>query len=214
MAAVAGADPSLIKTPNGIFANDTPLASDAGLDAMRGSANEAALKQALAAAGYKGERVVILAASDFPTINAMAQVAGDMLKRIGFNVDYQSLDWGTVVQRRASREPPDKGGWNVFFTFLGGTNNISPAAHLAIRSNGAKAWFGWPDLPKTEALRLSWFDAPDLAAQKSVARALQLQALQDVPYVPMGMYYQPTAYRKNVTGVPDGFPQFYGVKKG
>ena len=197
MDAVAGADPSLIKLPNGLFANGTPMASDAGLGAIGSVQDPAKAKQALEAAGYKGEKIVILAASDFPTINAMAQVAGDMLKRIGFNVDYQSLDWGTVVQRRASKEPPDKGGWNIFFTFLGGTGNIGPAAHLAVRSNGAKAWFGWPDLPKTEALRLSWFDAPDLAAQQAVAKALQVQAMQDVPYVPMGMYYQPTAFRKN-----------------
>ncbi len=209
MEAVAGADPSLIRTPNGLFSNGTPMASEAGLSAMTGAIDPAALK----AAGYQGERVVVLAASDFPTINAMAQVAADTLKRLGFNVDYQSLDWGTVVQRRASKEPPDKGGWNVFFTYLGGTNNVSPASHLAIRANGARAWFGWPDLPKTEALRLAWFDAPDVTAQQTVARALQAQALQDVPYVPMGMYYQPTAFRKTITGVPDGFPQFYGVKK-
>lgn len=214
MDAVAGADPSLIKVPNGVFANDTPMASDAGLAVLKGSADPAALRRALAAAGYKGERIVVLAASDFPTINAMAEVAGDLLKRIGFNVDYQSLDWGTVVQRRASREPPDKGGWNIFFTFLGGTNNLSPASHLALRSNGLKAWFGWPDLPKTEALRLSWFDAPDLSAQQQVARAIQAQAMLDVPYAPMGMYYQPTAFRKTISGIPDGFPQFYGVKKG
>ena len=212
MDAVAGADPSLILLPNGLFANGTPMASDAGLGAFKGNTDAAALKQALVDAGYKGERVVILAASDFPTINAMAQVGSDVLKRIGMNVDYQSLDWGTVVQRRASKEPIDKGGWNVFFTFLGGTGNLSPAAHLGLRSNGAKAWFGWPDLPKLEATRLSWFDAPDIASQKAVCRVLQEQAMIDVPYVPMGMYDQPTGFR-GLTGVPDGFPQFYRVKK-
>ncbi len=214
MDAVAGADPSLIKVPNGLFAADTPLANDAGLDVMKGAADPAPFKKALEAAGYKGERIVVLAASNFPNINAMAEVGADVLKRIGFNVDYQALDWGTVVQRRASREPASKGGWNVFFTFLGGTGNISPAAHLALRSNGDKAWFGWPNLPKVEALRLAWFDAPDLAAQQKIARQLQAQALQDVPYVPMGMYYQPTAFRNSIHDVRDGFPQFYGVKKG
>jgi peptide/nickel transport system substrate-binding protein len=213
MDAVAGADPSLIKVPVGLFATGTPMASDAGLDMMKGVADPGTLKAALAAAGYKGEKVVILAASDFPTINAMAQVGGDLLKRMGFNVDYQALDWGTVVARRASKEPVDKGGWNVFFTFLGGTGNISPASHLALRSNGGKAWFGWPDLPKVEALRLAWFDAPDVASQQKICRELQVQALTDVPYVPMGMYYMPTAFRNTISGIPDGFPQFYGVKK-
>ena len=213
MDAVAGAEPSLIKVPLGLFAAGTPLANDAGLDTLNHTPDPAALKGKLAEAGYKGERVVVLAASDFPSISAMAQVGADVLKRMGFNVDYQSLDWGSVVARRASREPTDKGGWNVFFTFLGGTGNISPASQLALRSNGAKAWFGWPDLPKTEAIRLSWFDAPDLAAQQRICRDLQTQAFQDVPYVPMGMYYMPTAFRSSISGIPVGFPQFYGVTK-
>jgi hypothetical protein len=29
----------------------------------------------------------------------------------------------------------------------------------------------------------------------------------------MGMYYMPTAFRNTISGIPDGFPQFYGVKK-
>ena len=55
-------------------------------------------------------------------------MASDVLKRIGMNTDFQALEWGTVVQRRASQEPIDKGGWNIFYTYLGGFGNISPAA--------------------------------------------------------------------------------------
>ena len=213
MDAVAGSDPSLIRVPNGLFAADTPMASKAGLDAFKGHANPAALNKALIAAGYRGERIVVLGATDYPAITAIAQVGADMLRRIGFNVDYQSLDWGTVVQRRASKEGPDKGGWHIFFTLLGGTGNLSPAGNPGIRADGAKAWFGWPDIPDLEALRLSWFTAPDLAAQQRIAADLQRQAMIDVPYVPMGLFYQPIAFR-GLSGIPDGIPQFYGVKKG
>ena len=85
-----------------------------GVEITRGPKNYDKLKQELIAAGYKGEKVVMLAASTIPTIWAEAQVASDMLKRIGFNIDFQALEWGTVVQRRASKEPIDKGGWNIF----------------------------------------------------------------------------------------------------
>src|SRR6202008_4347272 len=97
------------------------------VDIARGPNKYDKLKQDLTAAGYKGEKVVILAASNFPTIWAEAQVATDTLKKIGMNVDFQALDWSAVVQRRASKQPIDKGGWNIFFTFLGGFGNISPA---------------------------------------------------------------------------------------
>ena len=63
------------------------------------------LRKDLMAAGYNGEKIVVLAAVDYPTLNALAQVGADLLKRMGFNVDLQSLDWGTVQQRRASKEP-------------------------------------------------------------------------------------------------------------
>ncbi len=128
MEAVAGADPSLIKTDVGIFVPGTPMASTVGVEATRGPKNYDKLKQDLIAAGYKGEKVVILAASTIATIWAEAQVASDTLKRIGFNTDFQGLEWGTVVQRRASQEPIDKGGWNIFYTNLGGFGNITPAA--------------------------------------------------------------------------------------
>ena len=212
MQAVAGSTPELIRTGIGLFAPSSPFATDAGVDTMRGEADPAKLKQALVAAGYKGEKVVLLAASNFPTINAMAEVGADLLRRMGFTVDYQSLDWGTVVQRRAVRSPPGQGGWNMFFTFLGGTGNIIPAANIAVRANGADAWFGWPDHPRQQALLRQWFTAPDLAAQKSVIAALQTDFFQNPSFGPLGMYSVPTAFRKTITGIPDGFPLFYGVR--
>ncbi len=214
MEAVAGSDPELIRTGIGLFAPSSPFATSAGVDTMRGDADPAALRQALAAAGYKGEPVVVLGAANFPTITAMAQVGADLLRRIGFTVDYQSLDWGTVVQRRAVRTAPGQGGWNVFFTFLGGTGNIIPAGNIAIRANGAGAWFGWPDRPRQQALLQKWFTDPDLAAQKATIAELQTEFFREPSFAPLGMYSVPTAFRRTVTGVPDGFPLFYGVRVG
>jgi peptide/nickel transport system substrate-binding protein len=213
MEAVAGAVPELIKTGVGLFAPGTTYASDVGVSTMKGLGDPAKMKQALADAGYKGEKVVVLGAADFPTISAMAQVGADMMSRIGLNVDYQAMDWGSVVQRRASREPPDKGGWNVFFTFLGGTGNILPAADIAIRANGSAAWFGWPDNPKQQGLLQSWFEAPDVATGKKDIVDLQADFFQNPSWGPLGMYFVPTAFKKTLVGIPDGFPLFYGVKR-
>ena len=213
MQAVAGAVPDLIKTDVGIFVPGTPMASTVGVDITRGPKDYAKLKAALMAAGYKGEKIVILAATTIPTIWAEAQVASDILTKIGFNTDFQALEWGTVVQRRASREPIDKGGWNVFYTYLGGFGNVSPAPDIAIRGNGTSAWFGWPTNPKMEALYDAWFEAPDIAAQKAIVDQMQTVFWHDPPYAPMGMYDQPTAFHKYLTDIRDGWPQFYGVKK-
>jgi peptide/nickel transport system substrate-binding protein len=213
MEAVAGAEPSLIKTDVGIFVPGTPMASTVGVERTRGPKDLDKLKQQLKEAGYNGEKIVILAGSSIPAIYAEAQVASDTLKKIGFNIDFQSLEWGTVVQRRASREPIDKGGWNIFYTYLGGFGNISPAPNIAIRGNGAKAWFGWPTDPKMEALLAAWFDAPDVAAQKKICEDMQTEFWQNPPYVPLGMYELPTAFHNYLHDIPVGWPQFYGVKK-
>ena len=213
MEAAVGEDRSLWKDGVGVFSPGTPLASDTGIQVLSGKRDLARVKAALQEAGYRGERVVLLNASDYPQTSALALVAADLFGRLGMNVDLQTSDWGTVVQRRASRQSPDKGGWNVFFTYLNGTNNLDPASQLGIRGNGDQAWFGWPRAPKLEALRAAWFAAPDMAAQRAVCERIQEQFWQDVPYVPLGVFYQPTAYDKGLKGVRSGFPQFYDVMR-
>jgi len=32
-------------------------------------------------------------------------------------------------------------------------------------------------------------------------------------YAPLGMFFQPTAFHRYLTGIPDGFVQFYRVKR-
>ena len=52
----------------------------------------------------------------------------------------------------------------------------SPAVNIPLRGNGDKAWFGWPTDPKIEELIDAWFKAPDPAAQKKLADAVQVEA--------------------------------------
>ena len=213
MAAVAGDDTSAFRTDLGYFPPGTPLASDAGIAALTGPRDMGRVKRDLAAAGYKGEKVVVMVASDFPTLAALGNVGADMLRKCGMNVDQQTTDWGTIVQRRASKAAPDKGGWSVFFSTFTGIDMASPATSQGLRGNGAEGWFGWPDAPKLEALRDKWFAAPDEAAQKEIGRALQLQAFEDVPFLPLGQYFQSTVQQRTLTGTLQGLPVFWGVKR-
>jgi peptide/nickel transport system substrate-binding protein len=214
MTAVAGVDPKHWQDNVGLFPHEMALATDAGIEVLTRPRDYEAVKRDLAAAGYHGERVVALMATDIPVVHALAQVAIDQLTRAGFNVDAQAMDFGTLISRRTRREPPDKGGWNVLFTFLDGIGNFNPANNFALAANGAKAWFGWPDSPDIEALRAAWLEESDLEAQRKICRALQIRLWQDVPYVPMGAYYQPTAVRADLVDVRKGPPQFYGVRRG
>ncbi len=213
MAAVAGDDATAYRTDLGYFPSGTPLASDAGMAALTGPRDYGRVKHDLAAAGYKGERIAVMVASDFPTLAALGNVGADMLRKCGLTVDQQTADWGTIVQRRASKAAPDKGGWSVFFSTFTGIDMASPATSSGLRGNGLDGWFGWPDAPKLEQLRDQWFAAPDDAAQKAIGRTIQMQAFEDVPFLPLGQYFQPTVQQRSLTGTLTGLPVFWGVRR-
>ena len=197
----------------GLFTTGMPLANDAGMEALSGKHGLDALKREVQAAGYKGERIIYLEPTDVPRINAIAEVGADMLRKLGMNVDVIATDWGTTVQRSVSRQPPEKGGWHMFAAFSGGYDMSTPGSHQLMRGNGAGAYNGWPTLPKLEALRDEWLFAEDAGQRMALARRMQEQAFEDVPYLPLGSYQQPVAYRANLTGVPKGLVQFTGVQR-
>jgi peptide/nickel transport system substrate-binding protein len=101
----------------------------------------------------------------------------------------------------------------MFFTNFTGLDFINPGTHAGLRGNGQNAWFGWPTMPDIEALRDQWLYAPDAAAQKSLAADIQKQAFQQVPYLPLGQYFQSWTYKRNLTGVINGMPLFWNVDR-
>jgi peptide/nickel transport system substrate-binding protein len=117
------------------------------------------------------------------------------------------------VERRASKEPPGKGGWNMFITGWSGLDMTTPITNQTLRANGAKAWFGWPDLPPLQALIDAWVEAPDLPAQQRIAADLQRTALDLVPYFPTGQYFQRTACRSDISGIIPGMYVFWNVRR-
>jgi peptide/nickel transport system substrate-binding protein len=101
----------------------------------------------------------------------------------------------------------------MFITGWSGLDMTTPITNQTLRSNGAKAWFGWPDLPPVQTLIEAWLDAPDLPAQKRIAADLQGKALELVPYVPTGQYFYKTACRHDITGIIPGQFVFWNVRR-
>jgi len=212
--AVAGEDPTGWGVCEGVFTCDTPLATDAGSEILKIRSIDRA-RAALREAGYAGEKVVLMAPGDYPQINALSLVTADTLRRLGMNLELVSTDWGSLVQRRVSKEPVEKGGWSVIHTTSSGQSLALPVFHLFLRANGANAWFGWPDDPEIERLRAAWVAAPDEGAQKGIGAELNARAMQTLPYVPLGYYWQPSAWRRTLTGVfPAPATVFWNIAKG
>jgi len=203
MSALAG-DPIYWNTCYSFYSCGGPMASEAGAEPLKAPRNLAKAKQLIAEAGYKGERVVLLDPTDMAVLHALALVTADLLRRLAINAEVQAMDWGTLLDRRASKASIDKSGWNIFLTTFPGLAILDPAVNAPLRANGADAWFGWPDDPGIEKLRDAWIAAPIEAQRKTIAADLQREAFVSVPYIPLGEYSARTAFHHNLSGVDIG----------
>ena len=202
MRATFGDDASAWRTCLSEFPCGTPYETDDGGVLMRNDLGAA--RAALKASAYSGQRVVVLSPTDYPAVSPLCQVTADLLQKIGFNVDLQAMDWGSVIQRRTNRESVDKGGWSVFCTYGSAGGYATPATSPLVRGQGAAGWFGWWTSPKAEELTQDWLSAPDPAAQKRITSELSRLAMSEVATIPLGISYPKTAYSKSITGVLQG----------
>ncbi len=212
--AAVGDQSDLGKSPAGFFTIGSPMANTAGLEALSGPRDLAKARQLVKESGYNGEKIILMSPTDQPLLAQFAQVTNSLFKKLGLNVDYQAMDWGTLVSRRAKMDPPDKGGWNSFCTTWGGLAVSNPGSSYPLRGNGKKGWFGWPTDDRMEALRVDWFNAPDLTSQRKICEQIQLQAFQDIPFMPTGQVFYPTAFHTNLTDfVQCAQIVFWGVRR-
>ena len=71
----------------------------------------------------------------------------------------------------------------------------------------------WARLAEMRALD-EWLDAPDLPTQRKIAEVIQRVVWDEVPYIPVGQWSLPIAYRAAVTGVlRSPYPTFWNVSK-
>ena len=177
--------------------------SDAGSEPYKGPKDIARAQQLFKEAGYNGEPITIIHATDHQYITPAGLILAQQLRKAGFlKLDVQSMDWGSVVARRAKKEPPAQGGWNIFITGTSLLTSSNPITHVALSTNCDKAWFGWPCDKGLEDLRKKWAFAPDMATRKQVATELSRKAYEFVPYVTFAQWRNPSAYRSDrISGV-------------
>ena len=75
MIAAMGEDNSLWTVPMGFFPPTSPLANDAGMTALTSKRDDAKVKKDLEAAGYNGEKVVLMVGTDQPILKSLSDVA-------------------------------------------------------------------------------------------------------------------------------------------
>ncbi|MBR0644173.1 ABC transporter substrate-binding protein [Plastoroseomonas hellenica] len=203
MAAVTNNDPTAFNICHSFFPCTTPYGRAPSPDPMAAPSLERA-QTLLRESGYAGERVVMLNPADFSSIAPLGLIGQDLLTRIGFNVEFVTSDWGTVLGRMLNRNPPAQGGWNVFPVWWTGMGIVTPTQNALIRGQGTAGWSGWYESAEMEALNAEWLSVPDDAARLAIGARMQDLAFRDVASVPLGQFFIRTAYRRSLTGLLEG----------
>ncbi|MGH7159673.1 MAG: ABC transporter substrate-binding protein [Acetobacteraceae bacterium] len=208
-------NPKYYNKIDSIFGYQTPMANDANSAWFKAAPDPAKARQLFKEAGYNGEKVIVLQATNFDFMNNSAQLIASWLKGIGVNAELAASTWGGVVSRRAVMAPDDKGGWDIFITYGSGYDWDNPITMVSLSANGKKGWFGWPEDAEYEALRRNWALVSTLAERQAIARKMQTIAWNVVPQVMLGQWVSPVAMRTDVhdlIGMPDIIP-FWNVYK-
>ncbi len=210
--AVGGGDPALQRPGAGFYPLGMPDANEAGLEKIRPRYTDAEARAALKAAGYQGEKIVQISPADYPNVRVANEVLADLLKRIGINLDYVSVDWSTMTQRVIRKDPPESGGFHIHMLNVPCLSVASPLVNSRLRGTGADE-SGWYTNPRYEELRGEWMLTETPEDRKRLAEALQRECLATVPLVPAGITLQPAAWRADLEGVLPGVPKFWNVRR-
>lgn len=197
--AVVG-DPKYYKVCKSYFPCGTPFANEKPMEGLLGS-NFKKAQELLKEAGYDGTPIVLMHSTDLQVLTNLAPVAKSLMEKAGFKVDMQSMDWQTLVARRAKKDPPGAGGWHAFLTSWVAADISNPIFTAFMNSACDKAIFGWPCDPDMEKLRDLFAREADPAKQKAIADEVQVLNTKVVTHLPLGQWYLPAVMRKNVNGM-------------
>ncbi len=203
----------LYKTCASMYTCGTTYATTAGSE-IQSKSNMRKAQALVKESGYDGMTVLIIKPTDIATINKLPDVAAQLLRQAGFKVEVQAMDWQTMVARRAKKDAPDKGGWNLFFTAVVAPDTWNPIANFGLSGACDKAWFGWSCDEKLEQIRARFARSTDEAEKKKLAAELQMRGFEIGTHAPVGEYVAPSAVRKGISGLVIGPGDFYwGIRK-
>ena len=188
-------DPEIYKICNAPFVCGTTYGKEYGDLLIKPNLEKA--RALLKEAGYDGTPIVMLHQTDLASSNQFQPVAKQQLERAGFMVNILPMDWQSVVSRRARKEPPGQGGWNIFFTTNITIDVDNPGTSNFAAANCEKAWFGWPCDAEIERLRAAFLRETDPAKRKELGYAIADRVMDQGVYVPIGQARGFGAYRKD-----------------
>ena len=184
------------------FPKGSPYYSTAGTDRYN-QRNAAAAKAAAEKAGYKGEPIRVLTSRQYDFHYNMALLMAEQLKRAGFKVDLNVVDWATLVQRRN-----DARLWDVYITHSG--QFPEPMLSPPQLGDGAPGWWG---TPSKQAALAAFNRESDPAKRGALWGKVQQVVYDEVPYINVGKFNGLSARSPALDNYqPATWPFFWNVR--
>jgi len=159
------------------FPKGSPFYSTAGAEQYnQRNANKA--KAAAEKAGYKGEPIRVLTSRQYDFHYNMALLMAEQLKRAGFKVDLNVVDWATLVQRRN-----DAKLWDIYITHSG--QFPEPMLSPPQLGDGAPGWWG---TPAKQAALAAFNQEADPVKRGALWGKVQQVVYDEVPYINVGKF--------------------------
>ncbi|MGB1387914.1 MAG: ABC transporter substrate-binding protein [Paracoccaceae bacterium] len=206
-------NPDLYRVCKALFGCGQPFETEAHMDGLLES-NFAKARELLAEGGYDGQSILLMHSTNVPSLTNLAPVAKDLMEAIGMNIDMQSMDWSTLVARRAKQDKPEDGGWNAFITAWTAGDLFNPVAMAFLNSSCDKALFGWPCDEEIERLRDAFARATSFDEQLAIVEDIQKRWTEYPTHIHLGQWNTNSALRNNIDGyLQPGVPVFWNISK-
>ena len=183
------------------FPKGTPFYSTAG-SALYNERDANKAKGQAAQASYKGEPIRILTSRQYDFHYNMALIMAEQLKRAGFKVDLNVVDWATLVQRRG-----DAKLWDIYITHSG--QFPEPMLSPPQLGDGAP---GWWNSPAKQATLTALNQETNPVKRGALWGAVQQTVYDEVPYINVGKFNSLSARAPALQGyVPTAWPFFWNT---
>ena len=184
------------------FPKGSPYYSTAGADQYN-QRNAKHAKELAEKAGYKGEPIRVLTSRQYDFHYNMALLMAEQLKRAGFKVDLNVVDWATLVQRRN-----DAKLWDIYITHSG----QFPEPMLSPPQLGEGAP-GWWSSPAKQAALTAFNQQSDPVKRGALWGKVQQVVYDEVPYINVGKFASLSARSPALDNyVPATWPFFWNAK--
>lgn len=160
----------------GFMLPPTPWVSEAGEDLYNINDTDLAAEY-LEEAGYDGTPVRFMATQEYQVMYDASVVAVQNMEDAGFEVDFEVVDWATVIERRSQED-----AWDIFVTWHGFVPDPSQITFVGQMGE----YPGWWTDEEAQEYTLEMLQDPDIDSRLEAWDQIQQRAYETVPCVKLG----------------------------